>query len=75
MTIAFPAAPLLTVILALVGKFTSWKLSGYGSDPGLTQDSQKKQLNLLNQSNQGQGSDRWQVMPSNPSLIGLLLGL
>lgn len=27
MTIAFPAAPLLTVILALVGKFTFWKLS------------------------------------------------
>lgn len=26
MTIAFPAAPLLTVILALVGKFTFWNL-------------------------------------------------
>lgn len=26
MTIAFPAAPLLTVILALVGEFTLWKL-------------------------------------------------
>ena len=26
MTIAFPAAPLLTVILALVGKFKSWKV-------------------------------------------------
>lgn len=32
MTIAFPAAPLLTVILALVGKFTFWKPLQSGSD-------------------------------------------
>lgn len=38
MTVAFPAAPLLTVILALVGKFTSWSLftvviTGYSEVP------------------------------------------
>jgi len=31
MTIAFPAAPLLTVILALVGKSASWKVEAVES--------------------------------------------